>query len=439
MPTSAAIQSGRRAQPRNSLRVWTSEGAETLTTGNRSGRIRVLHVINSFQHGGAETMLCNLVLRTDLRRFEPSVVSLIDDLTVAGPLLRAGIGVTTMGMRPGVPDPRGVANLAQHLRKVRPHVVQSWMDHSNLLTSLAARISSQARVVWGVHHSHHVPGIAKRSTLWAVAACAAISHYIPDRIVFCSEHGRRLYREQGFAEGGMTVIPNGFDTGRFKPDRAARAQIRSEIGIGDDVPLVGLVARFDPLKDHATFLRAAALLLRDHRDAHFLLCGQQVDGNNAALASQVAALGLAQRCHLLGPRSDAAKIHTSLDVLSSSSISEAFPLVVGEAMASGVPCAVTNVGDSALLVGPTGKVVPPANPEAMAAAWTELLAMPPDQRNALGLAARARVCERFSLASVAQRYEALYEQLARQPRKSPGRRREGAAGSLVGTEYVQPT
>src|SRR5689334_4402797 len=112
-----------------------------------SEKIRLIHIINSFQFGGAEAMLCNLLLRSDRDRFDISVVALIEDLSVAGPILRAGIPLVTMGMRPGIPDPRGVARLAHHLAKQRPAVVQTWMDHSNLIGGVAAKLARRPNIV----------------------------------------------------------------------------------------------------------------------------------------------------------------------------------------------------------------------------------------------------------------------------------------------------
>jgi glycosyltransferase involved in cell wall biosynthesis/D-alanine-D-alanine ligase-like ATP-grasp enzyme len=407
-----------------------------MTPRQPAQRIRIAHVINSFEHGGAETMLCNLLLRADRDRFEPHVVALIDDLTVAGPVIDAGIPLATMDMRPGVPSPAGVARLARHLRRLRPDVVHCWMDHSNLLGGVAARLAGAGRVVWAVHHSHHVPGVAKRSTRLTVAACARLSRVLPDRIVYCSEHARRLYEQSGFAAHQSATIPNGFDLDTFKPDPAARRAIRAELGVADDVPLVGLVARYDPFKDHPTFLRAAALLAQKRPDVRLLLCGHRVDRNNAALVAGIASLGLSDRCHLLGPRRDVARVYAALDVLCSSSISEAFPLVIGEAMACGVPCVVTDAGDSALLVGPTGTVVPPRDPTAMAAALAAVLSKSPAERCQLGIAARQRVRDRFALDDVARRYESLYEQLAGAARRPPAADPQPSAGPLGRTVYV---
>src|SRR5438270_14013416 len=129
-------------------------------------------------------------------------------------------------MTAGVPDPRGLMRLASHLRRLRPDVVQTWMDHSNLIGALAARLTPRARVVWGIHHSNHVPGIAKRMTLMTVRCCSFLSSRFPAAVVFCSEYARTLYEAGGFDSDKAVVIPNGFDTARFRPDHNARQSIR---------------------------------------------------------------------------------------------------------------------------------------------------------------------------------------------------------------------
>ena len=390
-----------------------------------SAKIRIVHVINSLEYGGAEAMLSNLLLRTDRDRFEPSVVCLIDDLTVAGPIRRAGIPIATVGMTPGVPDPLGLLRLAADLRRVRPAIVQTWMDHSNLIGGLAARMAACPNVVWGIHHSNHVRNMAKRSTLMTVGACGLLSARLPSRIVCCSQHARDLYAQRGFSRDKLAVIPNGFDTQTFHPDPIARIEVRQELDLDPDVPLIGLIARYDPLKDHATFLRAAAVLARVRPDAHFLLCGANVSRTNQALAVLIDSLGLTQHCHLLGPRHDVPRINAALDVATSSSISEAFPLALGEAMACGVPCVATDVGDSALIIGPAGRIVPCSNPQAMAAAWDELIALESGARASLSGIARARIRELFDIETVSRRYERLYQSLV-SARARAKRRREPA-------------
>ena len=204
-------------------------------------KVRIIHIINSLTFGGAEAMLSSLLLRTDRDRFEPLVATLIDDMSIAGPIVAAGIPIVSVGMKPGIPDPRGVARLAMYLRRVKPQIVQTWMDHSNLIGGLAARAATSAKVVWGIHHSNHVRGVAKRSTLMTVGACARLSRRVPTRIICCSEDARRLYGKAGFADDRMTVIPNGFDVAAFAPDITARSEIRRELQIDANAVTVGLI------------------------------------------------------------------------------------------------------------------------------------------------------------------------------------------------------
>jgi glycosyltransferase involved in cell wall biosynthesis len=372
---------------------------------------KIVHIINSLEFGGAEMMLANLLARSDRGRFDPVVVLLIADLTLADRIERLGVPIRVVGMKPGIPDPRGILSLVRLLRQEKPRLVQTWMDHSNLIGGIATRLAGPTPLVWGIHHSNHVPGYTKRSTLWTVAACARLSRSVPTRVVCCSEHARATYERRGFAPAKMTVIPNGFDTDAYRPDPSARLAVRRELGVEPETPLIGLVARFDPLKDHLNFLRAGGLLKDRHPEAHLLLCGEGVDGGNRVLTETVESLGLVGRCHLLGPRRDIPRIQASLDIAASSSFSEAFPLAVGEAMACGTPCVVTDVGDSALMVGETGRVVPARDHAALAGALGDVLDLPPTERRAMGDAARRRTLELFDLSAVTKRYEDVYRSL----------------------------
>jgi glycosyltransferase involved in cell wall biosynthesis len=170
-----------------------------------------------------------------------------------------------------------------------------------------------------------------------------------------------------------------------------------------------MVARVDPQKDHPNFVRAAALLAARRPDVRFVLCGQGADRENVALVRDLAERGLEDRFLLLGRRGDVDRVMAALDVCTlSSAYGEAFPLAIGEAMACGVPCVVTDLGDCAHLVGDTGGVVPPRDPAALAAAWEAMARLGPDGRGRLGLAARERIARNFALADVVERYAALY-------------------------------
>jgi glycosyltransferase involved in cell wall biosynthesis len=174
--------------------------------------------------------------------------------------------------------------------------------------------------------------------------------------------------------------------------------------------LIGLIGRYDPMKDHSTFNKAACLLLRERRDVHFILAGRDVKWENKPLAKQIRDVWKGH-FHLLGERNDVANIGAALDVASSSSYGEGFPNIIGEAMSCGVPCVVTDVGDSERIVGDTGRVVPPKDPDALAKAWKELIDLGEEGRERLGLAARKRIRDHFELSQISKKYEAFYSSL----------------------------
>jgi glycosyltransferase involved in cell wall biosynthesis len=212
----------------------------------------------------------------------------------------------------------------------------------------------------------------------------------------------------------MVVIPNGFDLAGFKPDPVARISVRRELGIAEDSLLVGLVGRFNAQKDHSTFVHAAARLSAGLPGVHFLLCGDDITPAKAQHVRWITASGIRERCHLLGRREDIARLTAALDIATTTSAyGEGFPNVVGEAMACAVPCAVTDVGDSAAIVQDTGKVVPPRDPSALADAWLALIALGAEGRRQLGTAARKRIEKNFSLPLIVGLYQHLYEELSR--------------------------
>jgi glycosyltransferase involved in cell wall biosynthesis len=358
-------------------------------------------------------MLLELVRQSASSSFEPIVVSLSEPHSLVPEFEALGVQVVALGLRAGSPDPRMIGQLMRVLKAEKPAVVQTWMYHANLIGGLAALASGGIPVSWGIHHTHLSPAYIKRSTMIIAKASVRLSRRLPKAIVCCAEASRRIHARLGYPTDGMHVIPNGFNTERFRPDPVARARIRAELGVPDDAKLVGLVARFHPQKDHHNFVKAAELVARAEPRAQFVLCGSDVVWENEQLASWIDETGLRDRFHLLDRRADSEAIHAALDVVSLSSDSgEAFPLVIGEAMSCGVPCAVTDVGDSAAIVGELGRVVPPRNPAALANGIRELLAIEGEERARLSAACRRQVVENYSLSETAARYDKIWLQIA---------------------------
>ena len=373
---------------------------------------RLVHVITGLALGGAEVMLYELLRALDPARFRPAVIS----LTAPGPLaprIRAlGVPVESLGMAPGRPDPGGLLRLARALRRCQPDLVHTWMYHADLLGGLTARLVTRAPVVWGLHNSTLDPRTTRLSTRATVRACAWLSRRVPTRILSCSEVSARLHRALGYDPGRMQVIPNGFDMDTYQPNPTQAAAVRAELDLPPGALLVGLAARWHPQKDHRNFIAAAARVARERPGTWFVLAGTGITHANAELTALIDASGVPERFRLLGARSDMPRLTAALDLaVTASAYGEAFPLVIGEAMACGVPCVVTDVGDSALLVADTGRVVPPGDAPALAAAIAALLERPAAQRQALGAAARARIAAHYALPVIAGRYQTLYSSL----------------------------
>lgn len=371
-------------------------------------RLKIVHVISGLNVGGAEMALYRLLSRTDHRRFESIVVCLIESGPVGEKIQGLGIPAYSLGMGRGRPSARGLLRLVRLLHRERPHIVQTWLYHADLLGLISARLAGIPTVVWNLRASNMDMAQYRPLSGWTVRACAFLSR-LPRVVVVNSEAGQAFHARIGYRPRAWILIGNGYDLEQFRPDAAARLNLRRELGVESNALLIGLVARFDPMKDHATFLRAAGELGRMKPAARFVLAGEGVTVDNHLLSELIAQESLDGRVYRLGSRSDIPYLTAALDIASSSSAyGEGFPNMVAEAMACGVPCVVTDAGDSARIVCQTGVVVPPKNPQALAQGWQKLIEMGVEGRQQLGQMARERVRTNYSLEQVARRYAELY-------------------------------
>ncbi len=359
-------------------------------------------------------MLLHLLSRLGSSEVHSLVVSLGKGGALKKRFEDLGIPVVSLEMTPRSVPLGATWKLLKAVRRFRPQIIQGWMLHGNLAACIARVVASeQPFVVWSIHQTLYDLSREKPTTAKLVRIAARLSSQ-PRAIVYCSRVSRSQHEALGFSGRNAVLIPNGFDTDAFAPSDTAGRDFRRELGIPDDALLIGMIGRFHPMKDHQSFVRAAAQVSKRHPRSRFLMAGPGVSPDNETLTASLRNSGISSSVHLLGSREDMPRIYPALDVMvSSSSFGEAFPLVVGEAMSCGVPCVVTDVGDSAELVGDTGIVVPPRDPERLAAEISRMLDLPAEERRSLGASARTRVQAEFALersvASFADLYRSLCE------------------------------
>lgn len=363
-------------------------------------------------------MLQRLILTLDPNRFENEVICLGRDATLAFEIKQAGVTVHEIGMSNAFPSPASLWRLYHLFRTTSPDILQSWLYHSDLLGLLLGRLANIPRIVWNIR-------CADMGVMYETGRNAAVLQLLallsrwPDAVITNSHAGKDRHAKAGYRPKAWEILPNGFDIALFRPRKDAGRELRRQLSLGDDSLLVGLVARFDPIKDHPTFLRAAAVCAQETDEAHFVLVGSCIDDRNEALRELIQQFDLSDRVHLLGERTDIPFLTSAFDIATCSSLGEGFPNVIGEAMACGIPVVATDVGDSARLLNGTGIVVPPANPEAFGVALFELLRSDAERRNALGEAGRRQIEQNYSIAQISTRYGDFYERLVAAPRGTP--------------------
>ena len=378
--------------------------------------MKVVHVITGLDTGGAEAVLFRLATAGHTPGVEHHVISLMDRGTYADRLEQAGVAVSTLGMPRGKVSVQGLIALQRLMRQLRPDVVQTWMYHADLLGGIAARLAGIKAIVWGIRQANVDPAQNRRSTLMVMRLCARLSGWLPAKIVSCSVKAAELHQAQGYRPAKFITIPNGYALEHLKPDAAARAAVRAELGIPGDAFVLGMVARYDSQKDHQNLLDALARTRLPGAGFVCLLVGSGMDAANDRLARQIADAGVASAVRLLGQRHDIAAVMNALDVHVLSSLSEAFPNVLAEAMACGTPCVTTDAGDAALIVGEHGWVVPVRDPPALAEGIRRAHDLFDNDRKAWTAkqeACRSRIMSRFGVAQMCERYMHAWQLAAR--------------------------
>lgn len=370
---------------------------------------RVVHLIVGLSRGGAERALSRLVeAQQSSSDYEHVVISLTDLGCYGEPIQNMGVRVYALCMKGFLGLPVAMIRLVKLLRSLKPDIFQTWMYHADLIGGVAARFSGSMPVLWGIR-SFDLRRGAKLPTRIVQKLCALTSSWLPTLILCVAEASRRNHIALGYDERRMRVIPNGFDLN--PPDISASDvfSFRSQHDLFDGHVVIGCVGRFHPAKDHRNFVEAAALLVNEYPAVRFLMVGPGLDLNNEKLLNWIDCYGIRDHFVLLGERSDVPLCMSAMDIFCSPSRTEAFPQVVGEAMLIGCPCVVTDVGDTAFVVGDTAVVVEPENAPALAVGLAQLLRLSQSERKARGRLARDRICQEFSLNRTVQLTLNAYE------------------------------
>lgn len=380
----------------------------------RDLRPTVLHFIPGIGGGGAEAMLRNLVAATRGGAWRTVIVALD---ARQWPEQAAALRGLSNGFHDLESEAYLRTSVLRRLRRIiraeRPDVVQTWMHHADLFGGLCARSAGVRNIVWSIHgcEVHRNPGDGNLKSWIFRTLLSAASRLVPRRIVSCSAAAIRDHAAIGYPIRKMRWIPNGICCDAFVPDAARGAALRGELGIPANAPLVGYAGRFHPMKQLETFLGAVAIQGRRMPEARFILCGgtpEDFDANSRAAWEE---LPLKSRVHFIPFRADMERYYPALSLFSLSSRTEAFPMTLLEAMACGVPCAATDVGDCAAIIGDARCVAPPCDAAALASVWNKILSLDEADRARLGQDARTRIEENFTIIHTAHQYESIYADL----------------------------
>lgn len=372
---------------------------------------KIIHIITGLSTGGAEMMLYKLLSVTDRNIFNPIVISLTDCGPIGSRIKALGVPVYSVGISKNLLLPIRLCRFIKLVGKLQPNLIQGWIYHANLAALFASWfITYKVPVVWNVRHTPYKLKDEKRLTAFLIRLSAILSPR-PTMILYNSYASVCQHKLLGFYNKHQEVIPNGFDCNYFKPSEDARLKLRNSFGLNHKTFLIGLIARYHPMKDHMTFIRAAGRLVAQYPDVHFILAGRGIDEANSILTKTIQEVNIMRSIHLLGECSNMSEIIAALDISTNTSWSESFPNVVGESMACSVPCIVTDIGDSAIMVGDTGIVLPPKNIDELVKAWIKLIKIGSEGRKQLGQKARERIVNNFSLLKIIHNYEEVYRKV----------------------------
>ena len=318
--------------------------------------------------------------------------------------------------------------LLRVVRREQPDILHGWMASSNLMATMVRFLCPKVHVFWCIRCSNWemTDDRLESTVLWFEPRLSRFA----DCIVVNSRAGLNHSVSRGFPREKLIHIPNGIAVDSFYPDPSEGRKVRVEWGVTGSERLIGLVGRLHPIKDHTVFLKAAARLAQKVPEARFVCIGDGPEHYRGKLQALSRQLGIEREVLWVPARQDMRAVYNALDVVCLPSLSEGFPNVIGEAMACGRHCVVTDVGDSRFLVGDSGIVVVPSDPEVLAHGLRQALAWEgkPNERG------RRRILEHFTLSQLADQTEKAFLRFSSHHR--PARRGHPVEESTDSTKIV---
>lgn len=369
--------------------------------------LKILHIITGLSVGGAERALFSILAGGLSERFDNQVVSMSNQGSFGPRIKQLNVPVHELDMSSSHKLISGIFKLKSITKSFRPDILQGWMYHGNLGATLAKKFTPRnTRLIWNIRHSLYDLTIEKPSMQKIIGLNRFFSNQV-DNIIYNSTVAQQQHENYGIKPKISTVIPNGFDLTQWFASQKINRSVRNSLKIPDQACVIGHVARFHKMKEHTLFLKVAVNIANQHPNSHFLLCGKNVTSENTELVS-IVPNNLAGRFYFLGETNNVHDLMRSMDIFCLSSSSEGFPNVLGEAMATSVPCVATNVGDCAAIIGNTGKIVPAKNEKALIDALNLMIGLLKPERKSLGDNARKRIDDKFSIKSVVRKYSDVY-------------------------------
>ena len=369
---------------------------------------KIIYIITGLNVGGAELVLLRLLMKINKKEYDPLVITLREKGIMGERIEKLGINVHCLRIHSFINLLPGLIKLVNKINIFNPQIIHTFMIHSAFFVGIIAKLLNKPTIIWNIFSTDLSLQSNKYKTRLIIIMCAYLSKIIPNRIIIDSNASYSSHKKAGYSWEKMEIIHNGVDTNEFSPNTIKRSEYRKQYFKENEL-VIGLIARYHPVKGHDIFIKAISILRREVSNVKFLLNGSNIEISNSKLMKMISKEGIQDFIHISDSKLEVTNILLACDILVSSSKFESFPNIICEAMACSIPCVVTNVGDCAEIVGETGVIVSANDADELSSAIMGLINMPLKDRKKLGENARLRIKNNFSLSLMMEKYNNIYD------------------------------